>query len=740
MSTESLTTPDPDLSNNVVPLRRGTEGDVTPADATPGTDVDRAPEVLVGEIVEDAPEETTAMVAVDQPTADTSTWVDRMRGTDRQPIIPGYLRTMEQAKDTAKWVVRHYAHTAGFHAVRSPIYAAKLAARSPRGALLLLASTGRWVSDAEGRPVRRQMANQGAADMYLKLAQQRDARVRARTILLLIGSTVGVVLLFALPMVSPSWVLWTCGLIAAALLGRLGTPADKPVAGRAVLGAQVAKLTSDTVVKALSVLSISGINSALAKNPNAIGFTAPITRDGPGWRAEVDLPAGVTAAEVTEKRVKLASGLGRPLGCVWPEGKPEVHPGRLVLWVGDQDMGKARQPAWSLRKGTAIDLFAPQPFGTDQRGKWVELVLMFVSGIIGAVPRMGKTFTLRELLLIAAMDPRAELHPFDLKGTGDLSPLAPVAHRYRAGDDPADIEYAVQDLRELREEMRRRTKVIRELPKDLCPESKVTTELANNKSLALHPIVVGVDECQVWFEHAEYGKEIEEIVTDLVKRGPATGIVMLLATQRPDSKSIPTQISDNAILRFCLKVAGQVPNDMVLGTSSYQNGVRATTFAFSDKGIGILKGVGDEPLTVKGVYIDAPDAEKIVGRARALRTAAGRLTGYAAGVDVEVDQEETNTLLEDVATAIGGADKAWSESIVDRLAELRPATYGAWGELPTGSAKATTLAGALKPYGITTKQVWGTDPTTGKGANRMGVARDWITDALTERDGKPARR
>jgi S-DNA-T family DNA segregation ATPase FtsK/SpoIIIE len=251
--------------------------------------------------------------------------------------------------------------------------------------------------------------------------------------------------------------------------------------------------------------------------------------------------------------------------------------------------------------------------------------------------------------------------------------------------------------------------------------------------LRLHPIVVGVDECQVWFEHPDHGAEIEEICTDLVKRGPATGIVLLLATQRPDSKSIPTQISDNAIFRFCLKVAGQVPNDMVLGTSSYKNGVRATTFSFSDKGIGILKGDGDEPRTVRGVYIDAPGAEKIVVRARAVRTAAGRLTGYAAGLDAEVEEQDTTTLLHDVLTAIGDTDKAWSESIVDRLAELRPAAYGAWAELPTGSAKATQLAAALKPFGINTKQVWGTDPETGKGANRMGVKREWIAQALTER-------
>ena len=44
------------------------------------------------------------------------------------------------------------------------------------------------------------------------------------------------------------------------------------------------------------------------------------------WRG--DLPHGVTAGEVGEKREKLASGLRRPIGCVWPETDHKRHPGR----------------------------------------------------------------------------------------------------------------------------------------------------------------------------------------------------------------------------------------------------------------------------------------------------------------------------------------------------------------------------------------------------------------------------
>ena len=72
------------------------------------------------------------------------------------------------------------------------------------------------------------------------------------------------------------------------------------------------------------------------------------------------------------------------------------------------------------------------------------------------------------------------------------------------------MAYALADFRALRQELRRRTKAIRGLPRDLCPESKVTPDLARNTSLGLHPVVIAVDECQVMFEHPQYGGEFED--------------------------------------------------------------------------------------------------------------------------------------------------------------------------------------------------------------------------------------
>ncbi|WP_433792136.1 cell division protein FtsK [Actinoplanes sp. CA-252034] len=660
------------------------------------------------------------------------------RDAERVPIIPSWLRSGTEFGKNVAWATGFGAHSLGFHLLRTPVYAGKLAVRAPRGFGRACKGYNRWLWDLEGEPVRQSVVRAAIdkpeeAKMYDRLTNKRDRRVRWRGMI-----TVFLVVAFVLAvgglMLAPAVAQYAA--LAALLLvfGIVGAPADKPLLGTAVVRHDAAPLTSAEVFIALAALNIKGINDAIRRGDDGKRwFPAPIQREnGVGWRCEVELPRGVTASTVVDKREELAAALTRPLGCVWPEVNAEEHPGRLVLFVADKDMSKAKQSAFPLVKSGTVNLFKAAPFGTDPRGALVTLTLMFASMIVGSIPRMGKTFALRLVLLIAALDPRAWVLPFDLKGTGDLSPLEPVSHRYRAGDEDEDIAYDLAAMREMRTEMRRRTKVIRELPRDLCPENKVTDELANNRKLGLHPIVIGVDECQVWFEHPKYGDEFEEICTDLVKRGPATGITLVLATQRPDAKSLPTGISANAVLRFCLKVMGQTENDMVLGTSSYKNGIKATMFSRRDRGIGYLAGEGDDPVITRTFFIDAPGAEAIVKRARTLREKANNITGHAAGVTLDTTAVRRDTILEDAAAVMSDKKpKLWTSVLVTLLAELRPEIYA--------DLTADQLRAALKAHDVKPGQVWGADPDTGESGNRQGFTRDHILKALTDRDGNGGR-
>jgi len=612
-----------------------------------------------------------------------------------RPILPEHLKSRAAAKKHYGWKAKRARHHFLYHLVRVLPRLWHTVRWAALGLLKISWLELNWWWVTEQTYLRSQAVAQNDPRTWESLHKHAVKRRAFRGSVLGVQMTVIALLIGCGLAFAPWWAWLIVAGVALPVLAWFGRPDDKPILTSATVPVAYETLSFEVVVRALEGLRIAGINQALSKDrTSAIVLIDPIQRDGPGWLARLDLPHGVTAGEVSERRENLASGLRRQLGTVWPETIHKRHPGALALYVGDEDMTTADQPAWPLAKRGAADVFAPVVFGTDPRGRPVTLILMFASVIIGSIPRMGKTFLLRMLLLICALDLRVEIHAYDFKGTGDLKPIAQVAHRYRAGDDPEDIEYLLADMRALRTEMRRRTKVIRNMDETRCPENKVTPELANDPRLGLHPIAIAWDECQIPFEHPEYGKELISIATDLTKRGPALGIMLMLATQRPDASSIPTGISANAVLRMCLKVMGQVENDMVLGTSMYKNGIRATMFARDDKGVFYFAGEGLNPTIMRGYGFDMPASKVIVARARTMREAAGRLTGYALGQDADV---EVRSIAEDVLTVFRDDSRLYLTTIAARLAETIP---GAYADITPDA-----VASQLRNLGANTKKV-----------------------------------
>ncbi|MEU4955121.1 FtsK/SpoIIIE domain-containing protein [Streptomyces lavendulae] len=653
----------------------------------------------------------------------------RVRNEKRKPVLAGWLTNRRDFAATARHAGANLGYAALFHGVRIPVYAGRLALMSPRGACRFISSTNRWVWDREAAPLRDFAVRTEDVDEYMRLAKLRQGRIQLRGLVTLVTAVFGLGFALWLYVLAPGY-LYAFAAGGVLLLGLGGQQPDAPVIGPAVLKTELQKMTGSIVLRGLDSIGNAKISAAIKKggDMNGLRFTSEIVRDGPGYRADLDLPYGVTPEDIMEARKPLASGLRRKVGCVWPSPDPSEHEGRLTLWVGDKPMNETTKPAWPLLKSGQVDLFKPVVFGNDQRMRDVSVTLMFAAVVVGSIPRMGKTFLMRLLLLIAALDPRAALYAFDFKGTGDFSALEPVCHRYRAGEEDEDIEYVVQALRELKDELRRRAKVIKSLPRSRCPESKVTPELASDKTLGLHPIVVGLDECQVPFEHEKYGTEIEEICTDITKRGPALGIVGMFGTQRPDAKSLPTGISANAVLRFALKVMGQPANDMILGTSMYKAGYRATMFSRSDRGICWMAGEGDDPRIVASAFVDAVGAEQVVARARKMRDEYGNVTGHAIGHGPDTTAG-LDILADTVAVMAADEDAVWCERIATRLTGLRPDAYAGW--------KGENVTAALKPWGIKPGQVWGQDEN-GEGKNRRGIKRADITAAITRRDADRA--
>jgi S-DNA-T family DNA segregation ATPase FtsK/SpoIIIE len=629
-------------------------------------------------------------------------------------VIPGRFKSWSAFRKHYGWYAKLTGHHAAYHAVRGPKRLLVTLAWAAVGLARLIFTQLSWWWVTEQTYLRLQAVAANDPRTWESL-HKRGRETRLVRGFVLLGEVAAVALFGGIITAYVPWAWVLVGVIAIPVLAWVGRPADKPILDSAVVPSHLEPLSRDLIVRALGALGIGELNKALAKDPDsAVVFIDPITRDGEGWLARMDLAHGVTAAQVSEKREELASGLRRSIGCVWPETIRRRHPGALSLYVGDEDMTTADQPAWPLAKKGTADIFQPQVLATDPRGRRVSVTLMFASVVIGAIPRMGKTFLLRLLLLICALDVRVEIHAYDLKGTGDLSPLRQVAHRYRAGDEDEDIDYLLADLRALRTELRRRTRVIRDMAENdfaRCPESKVTPEMADDKRLGLHPIVIALDECQRAFEHSQHGAEIEDIATDLVKRGPALAMLLILATQRPDAKSIPPAIKANVVLRMCLKVMGWRENDMVLGDGMNKAGITAVMFSREDLGVFYLAGEGVAPQIARSQYIDGPAAKVIAARARTMRERTGRLTGYAAGLDQ--DSEEARSFAADVL-AIFGADKnLWSETIATRLRDSIPGVYA--------DITPEAVASQLRALEVTVKDVREKGKSPRKGCERTAV-------------------
>ena len=166
------------------------------------------------------------------------------------------------------------------------------------------------------------------------------------------------------------------------------------------------------------------------------------------------------------------------------------------------------------------------------------------------------------------------------------------------------------------------------------------------------------------------------------------------------------------MLRFCLKVMGQLENDMILGTSQYKAGIRATMFAFDDKGVLLLRRRGPAARgSCAARTSTGPTAKVIVARARVMREAAGRLTGYALGEDGD---QEVRSFAADVLMVFGADDKLWCETIAARLA----------GSIPSAYADITkdAVASQLRALEVDVKSVRETGKGPRSGCERAAVA------------------
>jgi len=587
----------------------------------------------------------------------------RLQDTRRVPIVPAWLRNADQRRA----FVHQFAGLVGYlflrHLTRSPKYAVKVAYLAPWGLLKLLRRQLRWASHAELTSLMQVAASKNDLDHGAhyadKVAAARKARFSALAAEMFLLAGLFVVMRYA----APAWAQSVVLVALALTLAWVGQPADKPFIDRVLDGPKFTRLTAEMVRNALVVIGVTGI-----KDPRQLEFPAPgIHREGPGWLARVNLPAGVEATSVMEKRTALSSALRLPVDQIWPDKGPD-HDGQLDLWVGYMPSSKMGQPTWELtRRNAQTSVFELEPFATDARQRVVGTVLFETNYLVAGQPGSGKTYGARALATIGLLDPTAELKIAEFKGTGDFLDFQPFCSTYVVGVD----DEAFQTGREiiawsLAECERRGKRILAAKKRGEAPLGKVTPELAARKGSGLHPIVIVLDEVHELF--AAYPDAADD-AERAIKRGRALNIIYIIATQIPDKTSLPPNIVRCVTIRWAMSLGGQMENDMVLGTGAYKAGLSATVYRPKiDAGWGIVKGL-EKPGSLRSFF---PKPEQIA----AIMARAAELRGTTPVSSADEEKIQARDMLADAWSVLqtGESGMPW-EVLAERLAAMWPEFY-----------------------------------------------------------------
>jgi S-DNA-T family DNA segregation ATPase FtsK/SpoIIIE len=642
----------------------------------------------------------------------------------RRAVIPAQWSGWHNVKASTRDLAFDLLHRTGFHAVRAPWYAVQAAFFGTIGAAKVLNAHRRWWWVSEQYGLRQRAADDNDWQGWYKLHREVKAtRAWRGTVLAaeLLTAVIGGPILYAL---APWWAVTVAAALVVPALAHLGHPPDRPILTPAVVAGRYRRVNADIVLRAYHAAGLGHPD----KPNQQITFGSTMSRDpsGTGSQVLIDLPYGKTFDDAVKARGAIASGLDVAISQVFISRDPSSHR-RHVLWVADRDplaQGAGRTP---LLRCTPTDIWQPAPFGLDERGNKVFIDLMWNSILIGAQPRQGKTFAARLLALYAALDPHVKLTVLDGGGKPDWRKFCLIADRCAFGlamtrdGDPAEI--VLDALREVKADVQDRYERLSTLPVDVCPEGKLTRQIARDPRYRMPVRLVFLDEFQEYFDLGEISKEIAGLFVYLVKVAPAAGVMFVDATQRPSgvgTGQVAQQFisfRDNHQVRFSLRTGSWQVSDLVLGSGAYSEGYDSSTLLPTYKGVGILRGASDATPTVRTYLADQEDAEKILLAARKLREQAGTLTGMAAGEDLT---QASRDVLADVRSLFQRDERGlqWDD-IAARLAERMPQHYA--------DLTAESISAQIRAFGVPSVDI------KARGKALKGAKADAIDAAIARR-------
>ncbi|MFG2043141.1 cell division protein FtsK [Dactylosporangium sp. NPDC048998] len=614
-------------------------------------------------------------VLVDAPPADPK---------GRRPIIPGRLLGWQNFKAAVRDIAEDVLHRAGYHAVRAPWYTVQAGFWAAVGVFKLVGRQLRWWWLSEQYGLRQAAADANDPATWYKLHREVKATRAWRGIVLAaeaLALGIGGPIAYAM---APWWVVGLAAAGAVCGLARIGRPQDRPILRPAVVEGRYRRVNPDIILRAYYAAGLGHPD----KPNQQITFGSTMSRDttGTGSQVVIDLPYGKTWEDVLKAKGGIASGLDVSVNQVFLTRDPSSHR-RHLLFVADRDPLAIPAGRTPLLDGKPRDIWTEAPLGLDERGRKVSLLLMWISVLVGAQPRKGKTFAARLLALYAALDPYVRIIVVDGKMSPDWDKFRLVAHRMVFGTVPNSrdndpVEHLLEVLREVKAHIQEVNDFLASLSTAECPEGKITRELSR-KYPQLRVWLLVMEEFQVYYEldSQEQNKEIAALLSFIMAVGPSAGVILLSSSQKPsgvgagDVGRLFNRYRDNHAVRFALKCGNRLVSEAILGGEAYSEGYDASALPNGPqyRGVGYLYGSTDDTPTVRTYLADHADAERILTAARKHRETAGTLSGAAIGETITRDMRDT---LADVRAVFLPGEKGLHWPVIAaRLAEQLPEHY-----------------------------------------------------------------
>jgi S-DNA-T family DNA segregation ATPase FtsK/SpoIIIE len=448
-------------------------------------------------------------------------------------------------------------------------------------------------------------------------------------------------------------------------VGRTAAASEGPAWLRTSADDEDVTIDERTIAQALEAMRIPQIRDYL-KQGLPLQFITPCRIDGRGTYAEIRLPK-VPAEKIVRRRADFAAGLYRLPKEVWPSMGSEAA--ILKVWIADKGALEEGAGPYPLLEEGFTDVFRGLPFGKTLRGEPSKIPVIGRNTIAGGIPEQGKSNGARVVACGYTLDITTELRIYVPDTNFDFEHFEPRCSRYVMGAEDEHIERILADLEELKGELQQRGQLLVDYE-----VQEVTREIAH-AGVGLHPVFVLLEEAHVAIQHKKFGKDISQLLCDIVKLDRKRGVHLMVSTQAPTKDSMPRDVTRNCANGIAFAVGDHVANDALLGQGAYRAGHRATELIpGTDRGTALCKGFSGERSEMVQVHrIQASrDSDQVTPLVERSLKEMARLGRGVPGTGRE-RVIESRDLLADLDAVLDGDDRVRLTDVPARLRKLAPA-------------------------------------------------------------------